>query len=60
MSSLEASYRGVPIVGVPFFLDQRVNLQNFVSKGAGVELDFKSLTKETVAAALREVLSNDR
>jgi glucuronosyltransferase len=60
MSSMEASYRGVPIVGVPFFLDQTNNIRKFVSKGVGVELDYKSITKESVLTALREVLNNDR
>lgn len=60
MSSIEASYRGVPVVGIPFFLDQRLNLRDLVNKGVGVELDYKSITKENILAALREVLNNDR
>ncbi|KDR10226.1 UDP-glucuronosyltransferase 2C1-like [Zootermopsis nevadensis] len=59
MSSIEASYRGVPVVGIPFFLDQRLNLRDLVNKGVGVELDYKSITKENILAALREVLNND-
>jgi UDP:flavonoid glycosyltransferase YjiC (YdhE family) len=60
MSTMEATYRGVPIVGVPLFLDQNINIKKLVSKGVGVELDYSSVTKETVLNALREVLNNDR
>jgi UDP:flavonoid glycosyltransferase YjiC (YdhE family) len=60
MSSIEASYRGVPIVGIPLFLDQRLNLQKLVTKGVGVQLEYSSLTKETVLMAVREILNNDR
>lgn len=60
MSSMEAAYRGVPIVGIPFFLDQKVNAKKFVKRGLGVQLDYNTLTKETVLTAVREVLNNDR
>jgi glucuronosyltransferase len=60
MSSMEAVYRAVPIVGIPFFLDQKINARNFVTRGLGVQLDYSTLTKESVLTAVREVLNNDR
>jgi glucuronosyltransferase len=60
MSSLEAVYRGVPVVGIPFFLDQEANVQKFVAKGLGVKLDYSTLTKESILSAVREILNNDR
>jgi glucuronosyltransferase len=60
MSSIEAVYRGIPVVGIPFFLDQKVNARKLVTRGLGVQLDYNTLTKETVLTAVREVLYNDR
>ena len=60
MSSVEAAYRGVPIVGMPFFLDQEANVHKFVAKGLGVKLDYRTLTKESILSAVREILNNDR
>jgi UDP:flavonoid glycosyltransferase YjiC (YdhE family) len=60
MSSIEAAYRGVPVVGIPFFLDQKANVQKFLAKGLGVKLDYSTLTKESTLSAVREILNNDR
>jgi len=60
MSSIEAAYRGVPVVGIPFFLDQKTNVQKFLAKGLGVKLDYSTLTKESILSAVREILNNDR
>jgi len=60
MSSIEAAYRGVPIVGMPFFLDQNANVQKFLAKGLGVKLEQSTLTKESILSAVREILDNDR
>jgi UDP:flavonoid glycosyltransferase YjiC (YdhE family) len=60
MSSMEAAYRGVPIVGIPFILDQKVNARKFVKRGLGVLLYYDTLTKESVLTAVREILNNDR
>jgi len=60
MSSVEAACRGVPIVGMPFFLDQVANVQKFVAKGLGVKIDYRTLTKESILSAVREILNNDR
>jgi UDP:flavonoid glycosyltransferase YjiC (YdhE family) len=57
---MEAAYRGIPIVGIPFFMDQRVNAKKFVKRGLGIQLDYNTLTKETVLTAVREILNNDR
>jgi glucuronosyltransferase len=60
MSITEAAYRGVPLVGIPFFLDQKANVQKFLAKGLGVKLDYSTLTKESILSAVREILNNDR
>ncbi|XP_049943342.1 UDP-glucosyltransferase 2-like [Schistocerca serialis cubense] len=58
LSTTEAVYHGVPVVGVPFLLDQYANLRKNVAKGAAVELDTLRLTKESVLEALHKVLED--
>jgi glucuronosyltransferase len=60
LSMIEAVYRGVPVVGVPIMIDQTSNLQLLISKNVAVKLDFMTLTKERVLAAVRAILGNDR
>ena len=60
MSGLEAVYRGVPVVGMPFLFDQKANVEKFLAKGLGVKLDYSTLTKESILSAVREILNNDR
>ncbi|KAJ4428693.1 hypothetical protein ANN_25686 [Periplaneta americana] len=49
-------YGGVPIVGIPFFGDQRTNLANLMAKGMAVKLEYNEITKEKVLDVLRTVL----
>jgi glucuronosyltransferase len=59
-STIEAAYRGVPVVGVPIMIDQNPNLELLISKNVAVRLDFLTLTKESVLAAVRKILDDDR
>ncbi|XP_049808857.1 UDP-glucosyltransferase 2-like [Schistocerca nitens] len=54
----EASYYGVPLVGIPFFGDQAYNVAKMVSAGIGVKLDFRTITKQSVLQAVRTVLED--
>ncbi|PSN50558.1 hypothetical protein C0J52_03511 [Blattella germanica] len=58
MSSTEATYRGVPMVGIPFFVDQIMNLELLKQRGVAVELNYHTLSKEKILTAVREVLNN--
>ncbi|XP_049795743.1 UDP-glucosyltransferase 2-like [Schistocerca nitens] len=58
LSTMEAVYHGVPIVGVPFMADQYPNLRRNVARGTAVELDTLRLTKESVLEALNKVLND--
>ncbi|XP_069676580.1 UDP-glucosyltransferase 2-like [Periplaneta americana] len=57
-SVIEAVYRGVPVLGIPFLLDQRTNIHKLVAKGAAIKLDPLLLTKENVIKNIREILYN--
>lgn len=54
----EAMYHGVPVVGIPFFADQFVNLNKIVRKKIGRELSYKYLTEDSVYETITEVLQN--
>ncbi|PSN47108.1 UDP-glucuronosyltransferase 2C1 [Blattella germanica] len=52
--------RGVPMVGIPIFGDQRLNMERAKSAGYGIILDFKTLSTSSVSLALNEVLNNPK
>ena len=60
LSTQEAVHRGVPLVGIPIYGDQRVNLARIVFSGIGIRLDYENITTESVTWALNEVLNNQR
>jgi glucuronosyltransferase len=60
LGTQEAVHAGVPMVGIPFFMDQEQNVMNCVSKGVSVMLKYDSVTKESVTNALKTVLHDSR
>lgn len=60
LSKQEAVHRGVPMVGIPVYGDQALNMAKVVSAGLGVSLDFKNITTGSVLWAVQEVLENPR
>lgn len=60
MGTTEAVHSGVPMVGIPLFGDQEVNVRSYVSEGFALKLHFNSITKESVLQALRTVLHDTR
>ncbi|XP_049297583.1 UDP-glycosyltransferase UGT5-like [Anopheles funestus] len=59
MSTQEATYHAVPMVGIPIYVDQHLNLHRTIQAGAGVRLDLVSLSTAGIVAALKEVLENE-
>jgi UDP-N-acetylglucosamine:LPS N-acetylglucosamine transferase len=60
MGVQEAVYCGVPMVGIPFVSDQKLNMQNLASKGVAVVLDTKHITRQRLVNALQTVLHEPR
>ncbi|KAJ8928774.1 hypothetical protein NQ314_018632, partial [Rhamnusium bicolor] len=58
LSVTEAVFYGVPMVGIPIFGDQRMNVARCVQKGIAVHLPFQKLSYETLSQSLKEILDN--
>ena len=56
----EASYSGVPILGIPFFADQEFNLRFVEQIGTGITILQKDVTKEIILTAINKILDNRR
>ncbi|XP_076867469.1 UDP-glucuronosyltransferase 2B15-like isoform X1 [Brachyhypopomus gauderio] len=54
----EAIYHGVPMVGLPLFIDQPDNLNHMKTKGAAVMLDFNQMEASDLKEALTDVINN--
>ena len=60
LGALEATYTGVPVIGIPFYGDQKTNLANMIQRGLAVQLDFHNITKKSVLEAIRTVVDNTK
>ncbi|KAK9870196.1 hypothetical protein WA026_006280 [Henosepilachna vigintioctopunctata] len=56
----ESVYHGVPMVGIPFYGDQRMNIQVAKSAGYAVGLDYEHLTEDLFRSKINEILENPR
>ncbi|XP_076993138.1 UDP-glucuronosyltransferase 2A3-like [Tamandua tetradactyla] len=53
----EAIYHGVPLVGIPLFVDQPDNILNMKAKGAAVDVSIDTMTSADLLRALRTVIN---
>ncbi|KAE8742922.1 UDP-glycosyltransferase-01 [Frankliniella occidentalis] len=58
LSTQEAVYHGVPLVGIPVFADQDFNMRLATRKGFCEQVDFATLTQEGLSSALQKVLGS--
>ncbi|XP_036332686.1 UDP-glycosyltransferase UGT5-like [Rhagoletis pomonella] len=56
--SQEAVFNGVPVLGIPFFFDQQLNVNKAESAGYAIALEFRMLTRETLKRGLEQLLFN--
>jgi glucuronosyltransferase len=59
-SLLEAITRGVPVVGIPVFTDQKANMVLAVLAGYGLLIDFNNITTESLTWAIQEVIESPK
>lgn len=60
LSLTEATLRGVPIVGIPIFGDQPMNIRIVEELEIGVLLDYNDISEQTLLNAVNKVLSNPK
>ncbi|PSN52144.1 hypothetical protein C0J52_06460 [Blattella germanica] len=58
MSFQEAVYHAVPILGIPFFGDQKYNVKKITEANIGIHLPFQETTKETLLNAINKILED--
>ncbi|KAF2905636.1 hypothetical protein ILUMI_00538 [Ignelater luminosus] len=60
LSTTEAVYHGVPIIGIPIFADQEKNIALAEKSGYAILVPYKQLTEEGLSHALSEVINNPK
>jgi len=60
LSTTESIYQGVPVVGIPIFGDQNLNMIRAQKAGYGLILKYKNLTEESLDWAVSELLREPR
>ncbi|CAH0731269.1 unnamed protein product, partial [Brenthis ino] len=58
LSILETLRFGVPIIGIPFFADQYLNVNRAVAKGFAKRLDFDENAPKSLRIAIKEILDD--
>lgn len=56
LGSTEAVYHGKPVVGIPIFGDQRLNIKRASQAGWAITLDYNNISDISVEWALNEIL----
>lgn len=58
LSTMEALFYGKPIIGIPFFNDQKRNMAKASSRGYGLTLDYDTLDVESLKTAVDSIFNN--
>ncbi|XP_018569262.1 UDP-glucuronosyltransferase 2B7 [Anoplophora glabripennis] len=58
LSTQEAAYFGIPVIGMPFFIDQRITVNDIVKRKLGLRMDSQSVTTQLVLDNVNEILKN--
>lgn len=56
----EAVHFGKPVVGIPFFFDQHLDMKLAEQKGYGISVPIQTLNAENIATAVSKVLNEPR
>lgn len=60
LSIIEAIHRGVPLIGIPLFGDQKMNVADAVSNEYAIQINYEDLGEESLSAALKEIVENPK
>ncbi|XP_055537419.1 UDP-glycosyltransferase UGT5-like [Wyeomyia smithii] len=59
LGSTEALYHGKPLLGVPIYGDQRLNMARARKGGYGIDIEYERLDEDYIYRSIRAVLDND-
>lgn len=54
----EAVHHAIPVLGMPFYFDQKLNINAGQAAGYAIGLDYRSITEAQLRSALGELLNN--
>jgi len=60
LSTMEAAYHGVPLIGLPMFVDQDTNMQQISEFGIGLTLEIMDLTQDGFRDAIAKIFRDSR
>lgn len=58
LGTTEALVEGVPVLGIPVYGDQRMNMAKAVARGYGLKLSMEEVTENNLSDAINQLLSN--
>ena len=60
LGTTEALIEGVPVLGIPIFGDQKMNMAKAVERGNGLKILLNDVTEDKLEEALNELLTNPK
>lgn len=58
MSGQESIYYGVPMIGIPLFGDQQLNVEANVKRGILAKIDIDEISEQKLTETFKELLNN--
>ncbi|KAI4463415.1 UDP-glucosyltransferase [Holotrichia oblita] len=58
LGTTESLHRGVPVLGIPVFFDQLMNMRNAERLGVGISVPYKEFTEEKLFNAINRILTD--
>ena len=59
-SVIEALYYGVPMLEVPLFADQFLNVNALIKKNMALKMDYRKISEKSLSGALYAILHNPK